>query len=95
MNVAESWIAGMAIQAILFGLYVGTLSHCLRWLLYDDEGWSYRKNINWPMLAIAFIIFLFSAGSLVMVLQIVLEGVRNGSDALPVTISSVSARNLS
>ena len=69
MNPVESWIFGVTLQALLYGLYVGTLAHCLRWLLFDDEGWSHRKNVNWAMLTVTIFIFLLSTGSLAMMFQ--------------------------
>ena len=44
-------------QAIMYGLYVGTFVHCLRWLLFDDNDWNIRKKINWSMLTIGIILF--------------------------------------
>ncbi|KIL56988.1 hypothetical protein M378DRAFT_16570 [Amanita muscaria Koide BX008] len=52
------------VQAILYGFYIATLLLCIRWLLYDDEGWSLRKRVSWPMVVVATIIFLFSTTSL-------------------------------
>ena len=69
----QSFMIVSIIQALLYGLYVVTLVHCLRWLLYSDEGWSYREDINWPMLTIAVVIFLLSTASLVVVLYTALE----------------------
>ena len=28
----------MLVQAILYGVYLATLAHCLRWFLYDGKG---------------------------------------------------------
>jgi len=69
LTVDQSVIIGAICQALLYGLYVATSLHCLRWLLYNDEGWSQRKDINWPMLTIAVAIFVFSTASVGMVLQ--------------------------
>ena len=44
-------------QAIMYGLYVETSVHCLRWLLFDDKDWNIRKKINWTMLTIAVVLF--------------------------------------
>jgi hypothetical protein len=67
MNPDQAFIVGAIVQALLYGLYLATLAHCLRWLLFDDEGWSRRKDINWRMLVIAVVIFLFSTAYLYMV----------------------------
>ena len=45
------------IQAILFGLYLATLVHYLRWLVFADEGWKSREKINKPMLIVAILLF--------------------------------------
>ncbi|KAF9477087.1 hypothetical protein BDN70DRAFT_995197 [Pholiota conissans] len=44
-------------SALFYGLYLTTLFHCLRWLAFTDDGWSFRKQINWPMLSITLILF--------------------------------------
>ena len=47
------------VQAIMYGLYVETSAHCLRWLLFDDKDWNVRKKINWTMLIIGIVLFIF------------------------------------
>ena len=78
MNFDEALIIGAVIHGLLYGLYIGTLSHCLRWLLYDDKGWSYRKNISWAMLTVTVVIFLLSTGSLAVMFKsvLVVEGIQ-------------------
>ena len=49
------------VQVVLHGLYLGSFVHCLRWLIYDDEGWRLRVNINRSMLAITLLLFLLYA----------------------------------
>ena len=53
-------------QAALYGLYVATLIHCLRWLVYTDEGWKRRDRVNKLMLTTTIIIFLCSTVNLVI-----------------------------
>ncbi|KAM6497493.1 hypothetical protein JOM56_007966 [Amanita muscaria] len=56
-------------NTFLYGLYVATLAHCIRWLLFRYEGWKLRKQINIPLLVITIystIILTVNAG---MVLQ--------------------------
>lgn len=48
------------IQSFLYGLYLATFVHCLRWLIYDDEGWRLKPNINWPILTITVFVFLLT-----------------------------------
>ena len=66
------YIIEAMVQALLYGLYLVTLVHCLRWLLFADNGWSYRKDINRPMLIVTVVIFLLSTASLGMLLELVL-----------------------
>jgi hypothetical protein len=47
----------LIVQAILSGLYTTSFFHCLRWLVFADEGWERRKKIQWPMLVIALFIY--------------------------------------
>src|ERR1700760_1128248 len=57
-------------QAILYGLYLGTSIHCLRWLLFDDNDLNIRKKINWPMLTIAILLFILMTINLWTALQL-------------------------
>ncbi|KIL60085.1 hypothetical protein M378DRAFT_130858 [Amanita muscaria Koide BX008] len=50
IGLAEGDVVSIFVQAILFGLYLASLAHCLRWQLVDDEGWRLRTKINWAML---------------------------------------------
>ena len=45
-------------EAVLYGLYLPTFVHCLRWILLDDEGLDIRKEISWQMLSITIIFFI-------------------------------------
>ena len=51
-------------QATLYGLYVATLIHCLRWLIYTDDGWKQRDGVNKLMLITTVVIFLLSTVNL-------------------------------
>ena len=50
-------VLAMTVHAILYGVYVAIYFHCLRWLIYADDGWCMRKNINLPLLAVTLLIF--------------------------------------
>lgn len=43
--------------ALSYGIYLLTLGHCLRWLLFADEGWTTRPKRNWSMITITILIF--------------------------------------
>ncbi|PFH47836.1 hypothetical protein AMATHDRAFT_6369 [Amanita thiersii Skay4041] len=63
------------VQAILYGLYLATLMHTLRWLVFADEGWTLRKfkTINAPMLVIAVVIALLMTADLDISVRVVLD----------------------
>ena len=46
--------------AIFFGLYSASFIHCVRWLLFEDDGWKIRKKINWWLLSTTLLVFLLS-----------------------------------
>ena len=71
-------------QAALYGLYVATLIHCLRWLVYTDEGWKRRDRVNKLMLTATIIIFLCSTVNLVLTVpsQFLFMGDSGGPDFL-------------
>ena len=50
----------LIVQGVLSGLYTASFFHCFRWLVFSDEGWECRKQINWTMLAIAILIFVLA-----------------------------------
>ena len=49
---ATGLLFGLFTQAALYGIYVATLIHCLRWLVYTDEGWKQRDRVNKLMLIV-------------------------------------------
>jgi hypothetical protein len=58
-------------QAVLYGLYVATLIHCLRWLVYTNDGWKLRDRVdNKPILITIVVIFLCLTVNLVLMLLI-------------------------
>ena len=62
--LTEGFVIQGYVQSVMFGLYVATLAHCLRWLLYTDEGWKIRKKINWPMFGAVILVFVFTIADL-------------------------------
>ncbi|KAM6499094.1 hypothetical protein JOM56_004602 [Amanita muscaria] len=56
-SLGELVIIPLFVQAILYGLYLASLVHCLRWLIFNDQGWTPRRHINWFMLSTTIIIF--------------------------------------
>ncbi|KAF8625123.1 hypothetical protein AX15_005538 [Amanita polypyramis BW_CC] len=50
-------ITNSFVQALLFGIYITTLIHGLRWLVYNDGGQDRWGRGNVPMLIISIVIF--------------------------------------
>jgi hypothetical protein len=57
------------IEAALYGLYVATVIHCLRWLLYADDSWKLRDGVNKLMLITTILIFLLITVNIFLELQ--------------------------
>jgi hypothetical protein len=53
-------IIALSVQSILYGLYTATFVHSIRWLIFDDDGWKLREKMNWFMILITTLIFIFS-----------------------------------
>ena len=58
------------LQAVFYGLYIATLLHCLRWLIFTDGGWKPRDRVNKLMLTSSVLIFLLSTMNLGSVLPV-------------------------
>ncbi|KAM6489090.1 hypothetical protein JOM56_015502 [Amanita muscaria] len=48
------------LPGIFLGLYSASLMHCVRWLLFEDEGWRLRKKINWWLVTTTLLVFFLS-----------------------------------
>ncbi|KAM6499532.1 hypothetical protein JOM56_005040 [Amanita muscaria] len=75
MNVP--FVIALFVQTLMYGLYVTTLVHCLRWLFYDDKGWKLREKINWAMATITVLVFMFFTIDLALTLQITIDSLEN------------------
>lgn len=55
-------VAVAFLVALFYGLYLATFFHCMRWLLFTDEGWELRglKSVQWPIFLITLAIFIMS-----------------------------------
>ena len=76
IGLAEGDVVLTFVQAILFGLYLASLAHCLRWQLVNDEGWRLRTKINWAMLIIAILLFLVLTIDLAIRLHLTIDAVQ-------------------
>jgi hypothetical protein len=68
------------IQAILFGLYLATLVHYFRWLMFADEGWKYREKINKPMLVVSTLLFVLTTVAFLIMVKWEVLYISNDSD---------------
>ncbi|KIL61471.1 hypothetical protein M378DRAFT_856089 [Amanita muscaria Koide BX008] len=51
------------VTAILFGLHFASFVHCVRWLLFEDEGWRVRKKPNRGLVITTLLVFFLSTVS--------------------------------
>jgi hypothetical protein len=51
---AVSFIAGM-----FLGIYLISLAFALRWLIFTDDGWMFRKTVHWFTFIVTTIIAVF------------------------------------
>ena len=58
----DQTVAIAFLVALFYGLYLSTFFHCMRWLLFTNDGWELRgrKSIQWPKLVATFAIFSMS-----------------------------------
>ncbi|KAH9475516.1 hypothetical protein JR316_0012631 [Psilocybe cubensis] len=59
-------VQAMFVVALIYGLYLSTLFHCLRWLIFTDEGWKARSRISWTLVTITIAIWVLSTISKVL-----------------------------
>jgi len=71
-------VTAVFIDALLYGVYFTTLLHCIRWLLFADEGWKLRrkKDIRWSMLLATLLLFFFSLANLALQFRSILAVLR-------------------
>ena len=58
LSALESQVATLFADAVLYGLYIATLIHCLWRLLYGHNGWKTSHHVDWPILIMSIAIFL-------------------------------------
>ncbi|TFK33659.1 hypothetical protein BDQ12DRAFT_670086 [Crucibulum laeve] len=73
----EQNVLAIFVEAILYGLYLATLLHCLRWMLYENEGWKIKRRISiqWTMLISTVAIFVFSFVNVILHLKSTIESI--------------------
>ncbi|KDR74688.1 hypothetical protein GALMADRAFT_1334029 [Galerina marginata CBS 339.88] len=54
-------VAALFVGSLAHGVYLSTFAICIRWLLFADEGWKFRKRIDWTMLSAMLALFVLSS----------------------------------
>jgi hypothetical protein len=70
LPVVKTFVIAAFVQAICYGVYVMTLIHSLRWLLYEDDGWKVQPAFDWRTLSVTLLLFIFSTVDLGVSLRI-------------------------
>ncbi|KAF8626459.1 hypothetical protein AX15_004864 [Amanita polypyramis BW_CC] len=63
-NIQTATIVSSSVSALAYGAYLTTFIHCLRWLVYNNEGWSRRDARNISMLIVSIALFLLQTAGL-------------------------------
>jgi hypothetical protein len=60
-GISEAQIVGLWLETLFWGFFLITFFMCLRTLLFNEEDELKRKeHINWPMLMVALLLFVFA-----------------------------------
>ncbi|KAF8630271.1 hypothetical protein AX17_005457 [Amanita inopinata Kibby_2008] len=78
LQLLESEIIALFVETLFYGLYIATLLHTLRWLLFADEGWTRRRNIKWGMLGLTLLLFVSSTANLALAFSRALNALTHG-----------------
>ena len=60
-SALEADVSALFVEAVFYGVYLSTLLHCLRLLVYAHDEWKPLQLINWPLLALALAIWATSS----------------------------------
>ena len=71
--ILKSYVTALIVRSVVYGLYIASLVHCLRWLLFKDEEKKFRDDIDWRLVSISVFIFFFITTALGMTSQITLD----------------------
>jgi hypothetical protein len=83
VSLAQSIVVSFT-GALAFSLYFTTLIVCLRWLLFVNEGWQFKKGIKWGIVLTTLFIFVCNVVYLSMGLHETLLQAQHAIDNLPV-----------
>ncbi|KAM6501607.1 hypothetical protein JOM56_001584 [Amanita muscaria] len=64
----QPYLIPLIAQALLYTLYLASLVYALRWLLYEEEGWTLKlqDKVNWGQLTITLVVFVFTTVDLLL-----------------------------
>ncbi|KIL58233.1 hypothetical protein M378DRAFT_86822 [Amanita muscaria Koide BX008] len=75
----QQYLIGVMLQSFFYALYLVSLVHAFRWLLYEEEGWTLksRNKVDWLLLTISSFVCMFLTVDLVftVLLQLALTEV--------------------
>jgi len=54
-------------------MYIGTLVSCVRWLSFEDKGWTLRNRIEWPILIVTLLVYTCLTAYLSIYLKMTLD----------------------
>ena len=88
-------VVALFVQSIFYGLYSATFVHCIRWLVFVDDGWKFREKMNWFMILVTSLLFIFSTANLGASVPLTLQITGTQSDSVQFTrIDVVNVRVL-
>ncbi|KAM6490733.1 hypothetical protein JOM56_014076 [Amanita muscaria] len=107
LSTQLAYLVAAILQVFLYGLYLVSLAHALRWLLYDEDGWTLksREKVKWSLSAITVILFVLSTTDVTFIItRLVTYTISSGSGGeakfdgggvitLQLTIASVAIEN--
>ncbi|KAM6492998.1 hypothetical protein JOM56_011132 [Amanita muscaria] len=89
---SQPYLVAAVLQAFLYVIYLVSSVYAFRWLLYEEEGWTLksRDNINWGLLTITFVVFVFTTADLAFEIGIQLTVTGGELIASQLVIGSIS-----
>ncbi|KIL60003.1 hypothetical protein M378DRAFT_960345 [Amanita muscaria Koide BX008] len=89
---SQPYLVAAVLQAFLYVIYLVSSVYAFRWLLYEEEGWTLksRDNINWGLLTITFVVFVFTTVDLAFEIGIQLTVTGGEPIASQLVIGSIS-----
>ncbi|KAM6499030.1 hypothetical protein JOM56_004538, partial [Amanita muscaria] len=79
MANTDLYFTAAMLQAFFYALYLVSLVHALRWLLYEEEGWTLRSRdkVNWLLLTITILVFAFSTADVMLEVLLTAGGINS------------------